>query len=299
MGWYVVFLILASASTVATAPFGFSVGVALLIGTAAAAGLLAPFFIRRRRKDAWLLTARQAAPAFALAFGGAATASRVARGGPLAVVATPGGEAAVAQQEAADAARCERASRMRVIVCAFEPKFGALVEADAEHYRTFWPTTTRVTSTPAAFLEALGNGADIVHLLGEVGGDQKIVGLGRSGEQLIANCAAAGVQLLWIASDNPPQVYIDGFHTKGRPMNLIMTLQRHGSILGSFLEKLLTRTRAGEAIGLTWVRLCPQGVPGPSAPDAPATIFAMGAPDWPGPVTGASRPSVGEQSRIR
>jgi hypothetical protein len=173
---------------------------------------------------------------------------------------------------------------MRVLVCAFEPSFCALVDADAGRYRAFWPATTRTTLTPAAFHEALGEGVDIVHLLGEVAGDQKIMGLGQTGEQLIADCAAAGVQMLWIASDNPPQVYIDGFHTNGLPMNLIMTLQRHGAIFGTFLEKLLAGTRAGEAIGLTWVRLCPQGIPGPTNPDTPATIFAMGAPDWPQPM---------------
>jgi len=305
-------MIAASVLTVATAPFRLSYGLALLIGVSAASCLLGLEYSWRRRKEGRRLNAAPAAaglshqgyraipkasrrggdkrhagrpwpPAFAPVFD-ASRLGRIAQDGPTMALVKPPAEQARPHAKPVQAALREHVSRMRVLVCAFEPRLSALVEADADSYSAFWPVTTRATFTSSTqFLNALAEGVDVVHLLGEVADNQHIIGLGYSGETLIQECAAAGVKLLWMASDNDPQVYIDGFHTRGRAMNLIMTLQRHGPLFRAFLNKLLARMCAGEALGQAWVQLCPQGVPGPSEPDAPGAIFAMGAPDWPVP----------------
>ncbi len=74
-----------------------------------------------------------------------------------------------------------------------------------------------------------------------------------SGTKLIQMCCDTGVKLLWIASENNSQAYIKGFKADGKRLNLVMTMNRQGNKFSVFLEELLSRMNAGEAMLGAWV----------------------------------------------
>jgi len=84
------------------------------------------------------------------------------------------------------------------------------------------------------------------------------------------------VKLLWLASQNKPEGYIKGFKAAGKPLNLVLTIDRKGPRFSTFLVHLLRKMSAGETMPVAWVSLAPQSSNDPRNQDAPACIFAAG-----------------------
>jgi hypothetical protein len=101
-------------------------------------------------------------------------------------------------------------------------------------------------------------------------------GSGSSGASLIQRCCDSDVKLLWLASENKPDGYIKGFNTKGKPLNLVMTVDRKSLKFRKFLETLLSKMSTGQTMPAAWVAVAPQGPKDPRQLDSPACIFAAG-----------------------
>jgi hypothetical protein len=166
----------------------------------------------------------------------------------------------------------------RVLTCAFDSRFEDLMRKDSEAYRRSYPTTTATTfSAPGELLEAVRQDYDVIHLLCDVSPNGEIAGSDVSGTELIAQCCASSVKLLWIASDNDPDRYIRGFKARGRRLNLVMTIKRNDPKFSEFIGKLLSKMSCGASMPVAWNDLCAQ-IPGASYNDAPESIFSAGRP---------------------
>jgi len=167
----------------------------------------------------------------------------------------------------------------KVLVCAVDSRFDDLLKTDSEVYGQYY----RATSSPVlpsiqALLGRLEEKFDIVHLIADVteagtirdAGGQEIMGT-----ELIQRCCDHDVKLLWAASDNPPERYINGFGARGKRLNLVMTLKRKGPNFSSFLQKMLSRTANGDTMPVAWNDICPQ-IPRSHHNDAPESIFFPG-----------------------
>jgi len=97
-----------------------------------------------------------------------------------------------------------------------------------------------------------------------------------TGTALIEKCCDSDVKLLWVASENKPEAYIKGFKAAGKPLNLVMTINRQGPKFSVFLEELLSRMSSGETMPVAWVAVSPQSPNDPRQKDSPACIFAAG-----------------------
>ena len=95
-----------------------------------------------------------------------------------------------------------------------------------------------------------------------------------SGTELIEKCCDAGLKLLWIASENPPDGYIKNFRARGKKLNLVMTISRKGEKFTDFLDGLLAQMSQGTTMPTAWVNLVPQRPK--TASDAPECIFFAG-----------------------
>ena len=169
---------------------------------------------------------------------------------------------------------------VKVLVCSLDAKFAELLAADARIFEQFYPfTTVEVARSIPELLAMIQSGYDIVHLFGEVseaGMMHDTVGHSISGTSLVEKCCDSNVRLLWIASNNAAQAYIQGFKSGGKPINLIMTLKRNGSFFQPFLHELLQRISRGEVLTAAWQSLSPKDPHSPRHQELPATIFAAG-----------------------
>jgi len=165
----------------------------------------------------------------------------------------------------------------RVLVCAVGSGFDGLLKRDADAYKNHYSVTTAATFAGIdELLRAIREGQyDVVHLLCRVDSSGQIDGSGTRGTELIEDCCASGVKLLWVASENEPDAYIKGFYARGKRLNLVMTIRRNGQNFAEFLDHLLSRMLNGDAMPVAWNDLCPQ-VPGSAHPDAPECIFFAG-----------------------
>ncbi len=169
----------------------------------------------------------------------------------------------------------------KILVASLDPKFVELVKADSHCYSQFYPTPTEaVFETIQELLQTVGGGYDIVHLFCDVSPSGKILdGCGNeiTGTALIQNCSNSEVKLLWLASGNGPEGYIKNFKpAAGKPLNLVMTIDRRGPRFPDFLQRLLAKMSAGDTMPVAWVSLCPQNSSDPRNQDAPVCIFAAG-----------------------
>jgi hypothetical protein len=123
-------------------------------------------------------------------------------------------------------------------------------------------------------------GYDIVHLFCPMlSGGMLIDGKQRTllGSDLIAHCCKHDVKLLWVANGNKGDDYVQGFRAAGKPLNLIMTLDRCDKRFTAFLEELLKRIATGDRLPIAWVSLAPQGK-GPWEQELPSCVFFAGRP---------------------
>ena len=167
----------------------------------------------------------------------------------------------------------------KVLVCALGAKFDDLLKGDLRVYKRFYlyMTATAVSSL-AELREALGQRYDIVHLFCDVDAQGVIAdsaGGRMKGTELMQASVAAGVKLLWIASDNLPEAYAAGFKTKAIKMNVVLTLRRLGPNFSLFMDNLLSKLSAGEPFAKAWnVAANPEGKS--VQPDVPHTIVSAG-----------------------
>jgi hypothetical protein len=168
----------------------------------------------------------------------------------------------------------------KVLVCSLDPKFAEMLSTDAASYGRFYPTPTATTfASIEALLGAIGQGYDIVQLFCDVSPEGVMSdgsGAKITGTALIEKCCDSDVKLLWVASENKPEAYIKGFKAAGKPLNLVMTINRQGPKFLVFFEELLSRMSSGETMPVAWVAVSPQSPNDPRQKDSPACIFAAG-----------------------
>jgi len=108
----------------------------------------------------------------------------------------------------------------RVLVCAIDNRFDDLLKQDSEIYgRYYRATTTALLPTIQALLGRLEQTSDIVHLIADVtesGTIRDASGHQITGTELIQRCCDHDVKLLWAATDNPPDRYMNGFGARGK-----------------------------------------------------------------------------------
>jgi len=168
----------------------------------------------------------------------------------------------------------------KVLVAALDRKFAELVSADRRCYSQFYPNPAEsIFEDAAGLLKAIGDGHDVVHLFCDVTQDGSIIdsrGHKTPGTLLTQACAISDVKLLWVDSENKPDVYIKGFKPSGNPLNLVLTIDRKKSRFTDFLESLLRKMSAGQTMPVAWASLAPQNPKDPRNLNAPACIFAAG-----------------------
>jgi hypothetical protein len=168
----------------------------------------------------------------------------------------------------------------KVLVCSLHPKFAELLRVDSSSYGQFYPAPTATTFASIQELSgAITRGYDIVHLFCDASPEGIITdsrGATTTGTALIQACCDSAVNLLWVASENTPDAYIKGFKAGGKPLNLVMTINRQGTKFSAFLERLLSKMSAGETMPVAWVAITPQSPNDPRQKDVPACIFAAG-----------------------
>ena len=167
----------------------------------------------------------------------------------------------------------------RTLVCYFDPKFEGLARSDAEVYSRSYPSTevARFESV-GDLLQSLTKGYDIIHVYADAGSSGTLSDNAKSsvtGTELIEKCCDSDVKLLWLASENQPKAYINGFKAKGKQINLVMTISRSGSNFATFLHNLLSQMTAGETMPRAWAALVPQAE-GPWQKELPGCIFFAG-----------------------
>jgi len=160
----------------------------------------------------------------------------------------------------------------RVLVCSLGNHFEESLKSDSHSYgRYYRDITVGSFSRIQQLSEAINRRYDIVHLLCDVSGEGEIRDAESNSlvaDDLVEKCVRTNVKLLWLASDNGGKAYMDNFHLKGKPLNVVMTIDRKGSSFPEFLEKLLFRMFYGDTVPVAWVDLAPQ-IPGLNHPNLP------------------------------
>jgi hypothetical protein len=167
-----------------------------------------------------------------------------------------------------------------ILVATLDPKFSALAQADKSSFAKFYTMPQEESFNDVeALLDAIRKGYDVVHLFCDVSEEGNIndqSGRQISGTALVQTCCDSGVKLLWVASANRPNGYIKGFKVQGKPLNLVMTINRAQANFGPFLEKLLSKMSGGLTMPLAWVEIAPQNPNSPQQQDLPECIFFAG-----------------------
>ena len=168
----------------------------------------------------------------------------------------------------------------KVVVASLDPRFAELAKADHGYYSQFYSAPDEIVFENAQqLLTGIDKRYDIVHLFCDVSPEGNIIdshGNRAAGAALIQRCCDSDVKLLWLAGQNKPEGYIKGFNAVGKPLNLVLTIDRRGPCFPSFLENLLRKMSAGETMPAAWVALAAQTSSDPRHQDLPACIFAAG-----------------------
>lgn len=169
----------------------------------------------------------------------------------------------------------------RVLVCNLCPDLQEFAESDRATYSRFYNSVQFGSFLEIDDLwEGIGGQCDIVHLFCRLLPDGTISlhnNRNVHGGELIDRCCRDGVKLLWIASDNPGDAYVRGLRAIGKPINLIMTIDRRGRSFSMFLDRFLHMISAGKLLPNAWVSLATQSI-GSTQQNNPSCIFSAGAP---------------------
>jgi hypothetical protein len=156
-----------------------------------------------------------------------------------------------------------------------------MLKADAAVYGQYYKNVSVSDfGTVDELFRGIDSGYDVVHLFGSLcstgfmAADATL-----AGTDLIVKCCERGVKLLWVARENRSHDYVAGLPAAGRPVNLVMTIQR-GAVFEDFVSGILSRVSRGETLPHAWSREAPQ-VPGSRRRDLPSCIFFAG---WPGAI---------------
>lgn len=167
----------------------------------------------------------------------------------------------------------------KVLVAGLDSRFEDLILADSAVYKNYYESTSSCLVKSVECLNvALRSRYDIVHLFcglasnGSAGDEEQ----DSCGTRLLQMCCESGVKLLWIASDNLVQNYINSFNPRMQRINLVMTIDRKGASFSRFLDRLLFRLSYGETMPIVWADLCPQ-IPDLVHRESPDCIFYAGA----------------------
>ena len=168
----------------------------------------------------------------------------------------------------------------KVLVCSLGSRYQQSVKDDsnvyARHYRN---VDLKTLSGIEDLLAAVGKGYDIVHMFCDLAPEGIVTDQGETllGRELVRKCRENDVKLLWIASENGADIYVKGFGTDVKSVNVVMTLSRNGVRFSAFLDKFLSRVSCGETLPQAWAALVPQAE-GPWQQDLPGCIFVAGRP---------------------
>lgn len=171
----------------------------------------------------------------------------------------------------------------KVLVCSIGNHFEPLVTSDGAIYAQFYSGTIKAIFATTSDLTAaiIRQRYDIVHLCCDISKSGVLQdGAGNvttTGTELIQICCDAGVKLLWMASDNHADCYINGFQARRKRINLVMTINRKDPYFLKFLDKLLFRMSCGNRMPVAWADLWPQIPTRDSVdPNFPSLIFYAG-----------------------
>ena len=143
------------------------------------------------------------------------------------------------------------------------PAGDALVAQDLTVISPLFGTTRKSDGAPPT--------CDVLLLYCEIAPNGVVKGADRGLRELIRD---AGASVVVVAMNHPVDAYIAAAPRVpfGRA-NLVMTLDRKGTALPTFLARLFERMNAGTSMPVAWNELAPQ-ILGVSHGDAPETIFA-------------------------
>jgi hypothetical protein len=168
----------------------------------------------------------------------------------------------------------------KILVACLGRKFAESASADARSYSRFYATPAeKIVEDTETLFRAVGAGYDVIHLFCDVAADGTISddsGHKTPASLLIKMCSDSDVKLLWVASANNSDGYIKGFKPSGKPLNMVLTIDRRNSRFTDFLESLLRKMSAGETMPAAWVALVNQTPDDPRHHDAPICIFSAG-----------------------
>jgi hypothetical protein len=168
----------------------------------------------------------------------------------------------------------------KVLVCSLDAKFDELLKSDSSVYSQYYSlTTSSGFATINELLAEIRKRYDVVHLFADVSPSGVLTdrdGIDLFGTSLIQKCCESDVKLLWIASDNKPDGYIQGFKGSSKPINLVMTINRDAPKFSNFLSALLSRMSGGETMPIAWAAISTQMARDPRHTELPVTIFSAG-----------------------
>ena len=166
--------------------------------------------------------------------------------------------------------RARHMARAFVIV---DPRWAVLDltrESRSEEIATDQRILAPILGTPTVSI-SIPPGADILFVYGRFDASGRFANGGAALRDLIRD---SGAKVVVVASDNDPGLLATAAPNVGYGYaNLVVTLDRRGSALATFLGELFTRMYAGETMPLAWVTLSPQ-IPGREEdPHAPSVVF--------------------------
>ena len=138
-----------------------------------------------------------------------------------------------------------------------------LVNEDLPQLRPLFTTVRRSDSTPPT--------CDVLLIYCDISEDGTVEGSALGLREMIRD---AGAAIVVVARDNPGQAYVAGApRLPFGQANLVMTIERNGSALPTFLARLFTHMNDGVSMPVAWNRLAPQ-IPNAEHGGLPATIFS-------------------------
>ena len=172
----------------------------------------------------------------------------------------------------------------KVLVCSLGAETAdGFEDEDAKVYAAYYPNVEVAKGQrPDDFARSLaGTRYDLIHLFCELdeAGDL-LCGRGQKLEagDFFEACRAADIKLLFIASENRNESYINmgRRQPKGVALDVVRAIGRNGESFTSFLAELLGRMSAGKTLAQAWVEIAPQSERAQQNMRLPATYCSVG-----------------------